>query len=134
VITTVQQLKTNREVTQRMSRPGRSQFRDALQVSPERIAYLDDAELSELMIELLRAQAHRCGSPLSEIRVNTEDKAKDDGCDGWTAMPATKDDWLGDADTCWQLKSGASGEPARLKGAIGVAEKAIRPNAIRFRR
>ncbi|MBN2192822.1 MAG: hypothetical protein JW751_08380 [Polyangiaceae bacterium] len=71
------------------------------------------------MIELLRAQAHRCGSPLSEVRVNTEDKAKDDGCDGWTAKPATKDDWLGETDTCWQLKAGASGTPARLKGEVG---------------
>jgi hypothetical protein len=101
-----------------MSNPRPSPFRDALQVSPERIANLGDAELSELMFELLRAQAHRSGSPLSEIRVNTEDKAKDDGCDGWTAKPATKDDWLGEADTCWQLKAGTSGAPARLKGEV----------------
>ena len=100
-----------------MSNPRPSPFRDGLQVSPERIAYLGDAELSDLMIDLLRAQAHRCGSPLFEVRVNTEDKAKDDGCDGWTAKPATKDDWLGDTDTCWQLKAGASGTPARLKRA-----------------
>lgn len=102
-----------------MSNPRPSPFRDALQVSPERIAHLGDAELSALMVELLRAQAHRSGSPLSEIRVNTEDKAKDHGCDGWTAKPATKDDWLGEADTCWQLKAGTSGAPARLKGEVG---------------
>ena len=102
-----------------MSRPRQSPFRDALQVSPERIAHLGDAELSQLMVDLLRAQAHRCGSPLSEVRVNTEDKAKDDGCDGWTSKPATKDDWLGETDTCWQLKAGASGTPARLKGEVG---------------
>lgn len=102
-----------------MTRPRQSPFRDALQVSPERIAHLSDAEPSELMIDLLRAQAHRCGSPLSEVRVNTEDKAKDDGCDGWTSKPATKDDWLGETDTCWQLKAGTSGTPARLKSEVG---------------
>ena len=89
-----------------------------MQVSPERIAHLGDAELSELMVELLRAQAQRCGSPPSEVCVNTEDKAKDDGCDGWTSKPAMKDDWLGETDTCLQLKAGTSGEPARLRGEV----------------
>ena len=102
-----------------MTRPRPSPFRDALQISPERIAHLGDAELSVLMVDLLRAQAHRCGSLLSEVRVNTEDKAKDDECDGWTWKPAAKDDWLGETDTCWQLKAGASGTPARLKGEVG---------------
>ncbi len=99
-----------------MSKPRPSVFRDALQVSPERIAHMNDADLRDLMAELLRAQAHRCGSPLSDVRVNTEDKAEDGGCDGWTAKPANKDDWLGDADTCWQLKAGSAGMPSRLKG------------------
>ena len=44
---------------------------------------MSDFDLSDLMVGLLRAQAHRCKSPLSEVRINTEDKAKDDGCDGW---------------------------------------------------
>lgn len=70
------------------------------------------------MRQLLRAQAHRCGSPLSEVRVNTEGRSQDGGCDAWTARPATKDDWLGDTDTCWQLKAGTAGEPARLKGEV----------------
>lgn len=102
-----------------MSRPRPSAFRDALQVSPDRIAHLGDTELSELMRDLLRAQAHRCGSPLSEVRVNTEDKAADDGCDAWTAKPATKDEWLGESATCWQLKAGSAGTPAKLKGEVG---------------
>lgn len=95
-----------------------SVFRDALQVSPERIATMGDADLSDLMADLLRAQAHRCRSPLSEVRVNTEDKAKDDGCDGWTAKPANNDDWLGDANTCWQFKAGSAGTPSRLRGEV----------------
>ncbi|MBN1458535.1 MAG: ATP-binding protein [Armatimonadetes bacterium] len=45
-------------------------------------------------------------------------QGKDGGCDGWTAKPATKDDWLGETDTCWQLKAGAAGTPARLKGEV----------------
>jgi hypothetical protein len=102
-----------------MSTPRSSPFRDGLQVSPERIARLTEAELGELLTGLFRAQAHRCGSPQSEVRVNTEEKAKDGGCDGWTSKPVTKDDWLGDADTCWQLKAGTSGSPARLKNEVG---------------
>nr|VFK17516.1 MAG: hypothetical protein BECKLFY1418C_GA0070996_103233 [Candidatus Kentron sp. LFY] len=98
--------------------PRTSPFRTALQISPERIAHMGDSDLGELMQDLLRAQAYRCGSPVSEVRVNTEDKAKDDGCDGWTGKPEIADDWLGDADTCWQLKAGKAGEPARLKGEV----------------
>src|SRR2546426_12640511 len=37
-----------------------SVFREALQVSPERIATLDDTDLNVLMRELLCAQAYRC--------------------------------------------------------------------------
>jgi len=102
-----------------MSRRKPSTFRDALQVSPERIALLNEFELGQLMSDLLRAQAHRCGSPLSEVRVNTEEKAADAGSDGWTGKPATKDEWLGDAETCWQFKAGTAGEPARLTGEVG---------------
>lgn len=96
-----------------------SLFRTALQISSERIGYLKDTELSQLMSELLRAQAHRSGSPLSQVAVNTEEKATDGGCDGWTAKPARPDEWLGNADTCWQFKAGKSGTPARLKQEIG---------------
>jgi hypothetical protein len=78
-----------------VSKPRPWLFREALQVSPERIAAMNDEDLNVLMGQLLRAQAYRCGSPLNEIRVNTEGKAKDDGSDGWSAKPATTDDWLG---------------------------------------
>lgn len=101
-----------------MNRPRPSIYRDALQVSPERIAAMSDAELCVLMRQLLRAQAYRCGSPANEIRVNTEARASDDGSDGWTARPATPDDWLGVADTCWQFKVGSAGTPARLSGEV----------------
>lgn len=101
-----------------MSKPRPSIFRDALQVSPARIAVMSDEDLNVLMDQLLRAQAHKCGSPLSEIRVNTEEKAKDDGCDGWSAKPAASDEWLGSTDTCWQFKAGTAGEPARLAGEV----------------
>jgi len=101
-----------------MSQPSPSIYRDALQVSPERIAAMSDEDLKVLMGQLLRAQAYKCGSPLNEIRVNTEGKAKDDGSDGWSAKPATPDDWLGSTDTCWQFKAGSAGEPARLAGEV----------------
>jgi len=101
-----------------MSKPRHSIFRDTLQVSPERIAAMSDEDLNVLMAQLLRAQAYRCGSPLNEIRVNTEGKAKDDGSDGWSGKPGTLDDWLGSADTCWQFKAGSAGVPARLAGEV----------------
>ncbi len=93
-------------------------FRDALQISPERIAARSDADLNLLMSQLLQAQAYKCACPLSSIGVNTEDKAKDDGCDGWSGKPEVPDDWLGAASTCWQFKAGSAGEPSRLKGEV----------------
>ncbi len=101
-----------------MNNPRPSIFRYALQVSPERIAAMGDEDLNVLMFQLLRAQAYKCDSPLNEIRVNTEGRAKDDGSDGWSAQPTTPDDWLGSADTCWQFKAGLAGEPARLAGEV----------------
>src|SRR2546428_9228957 len=98
-----------------MTQPKSSLFRGALQVSPERIAAMGDGDLNLLMTELLQAQAYRCHSPANEVRVNSEEKAKDDGCDGWTAKPQLDDEWIGNADTCWQFKAGSAGTPARLK-------------------
>jgi len=94
-------------------------FRSALQVEPKRIARLEDAELGKLMGQLLRAQSHRCGAPVSELLTNTEEKAADDGADAWSGKPETPDEWLGDAETCWQLKAGDAGEPAKVKKEIG---------------
>jgi hypothetical protein len=93
-------------------------FRDALQVSPERIAAMGDTDVSVLMTELIEAQAYHCHSALGAILVNTEGTARDDGCEGWSAKPAVDDDWLGNSDTCWQLKSGNAGMPPRLKGEV----------------
>ena len=98
------------------SRP--SIYRDALQVSPERIEMMSDGDLNVLMGQLLRASAYRCGSPINEILVNTEGKAKDDGCDGWSSKPARSDQWLGSVHTCWQFKAGSGGQPARLAGEV----------------
>ena len=60
-------------------------YRNALQVSRERISNLDETDLNEFMGQLLRAQAYRCGSP--RVFVNTEIRAADDGCDGWSDRP-----------------------------------------------
>lgn len=101
-----------------MSTPRGSIFRDGVQVSRERIASLSDDDLSLLMEELLKAHAYRCGSPVSEIRVNTEGRAGDAGCDGWSAAPEARDEWFGSTDTCWQFKAGTAGGPARLAGEV----------------
>ncbi len=95
-----------------------SRFPTALRVSPDRIRTLSESELNILMDRLFKAQGYRCGADISQIAVNTEQKAKDDGCDGWTPKPSSKDPWLGDEETCWQLKSGTAGRPAKLKGEI----------------
>ena len=87
-------------------------YQTALQVPELRIARLNTADLNELMRELLRAQAYRCGCP--DTSVNAEINASDDGCDGWSAQPANEDRWLGKTDTCWQFKAGKAGEPAKL--------------------
>jgi WD40 repeat protein len=94
-------------------------FLSALQVEPKRIARLEDAELGKLMGQLLRAQSYRCGAPLSELLTNTQEKAADGGADALSGKPATPDEWLGDAKTCWQLKAGKAGTPAAVKGEIG---------------
>lgn len=99
-----------------MPRP--TPFRDALQVSAARIASMNDTDLGELMRDLFRAQAHLCDSSRAEVRVNTEEKASDGGCDGWTEKPEVKDPWLGDTNTCWQFKAGTAGSPSRLRGEV----------------
>jgi hypothetical protein len=93
-------------------------FRTALQVSPEVISNLTDTGLTALMRALLHDHAYRCGAPVSEVRVNTEEKAADDGCDAWSPAPAQPDQWFGDSATCWQLKAGVAGQPAKLAGEI----------------
>jgi hypothetical protein len=101
-----------------MSGPGESHIRTALQVTAARIVAMGENELNALMEMLLEAQARKCGSPLNQIIVNTEEKASDDGCDGWSGKPEKPDDWLGFDETCWQFKSGSAGQPAELRGEI----------------
>ena len=106
-----------------MSRPGT--YRNALQVSPQRIAALNDADLNELMRHLLRAQAYRCGCP--DVTVNAQVDAGDGGRDGRSAQPAKPDRWLGNTETCWQFKAGRAGEPARLAAREGKPGEINKP-------
>jgi hypothetical protein len=82
-----------------MSEPGKSIYLNALQVSAQRISGLDDSELNVLMERLIKAQAIKCGSATSEIVINTQGNAPDDGCDGWSAKPKSTDEWLGSEDS-----------------------------------
>lgn len=102
-----------------MNKPRQSMFRNALQLSPGTVESLGEQDLNMLVGQLLRAQAYRCGCPLSEIFVNTEGQASDDGCDAWSGQPRNPDEWLGSVKTCWQLKAGTAGQPAKLKGEVG---------------
>ncbi len=101
-----------------MNKPRPSIFRDALQISSECIAAMNEEDLNKLMTQLLIAQAYRCDSQLNKICVNTEVKAKDDGCDAWSPKPKINDRWLGNTVTCWQFKTRKAGNPARLKGEV----------------
>ena len=78
-----------------MDRSKPSVYRDALQISLERIAAMSPQQLNSLMGRLLRAQAHRSGSSLSGIRINAEDTAKDDECDRRYNKTTTTDNWIG---------------------------------------
>jgi DNA polymerase III delta prime subunit len=93
-------------------------FRDILQVSPERIAALDDVGLNALMADLLRAHAYRCNGATAEVRTNVEVKAGDEGCDGWSPASKIDDAWFGAVPTCWQFKAGTASQPSRLAGEI----------------
>ena len=93
-------------------------YQTVLQVSPERIATLTDAELTTLMDALIRAQAYRCRADLAQVCVKTEGRASDAGCDGWSPRPPTADPWLGDVETCWQFKAATAGQPARVRGEV----------------
>ena len=79
---------------------------------------MTDDDLDQLMLELLLEQARVCGSPISELRINTEGRAKDKGCDAFTGRPERDDQWLGDRNTCWQLKAGTSGLPYKLRSEV----------------
>lgn len=93
-------------------------YRNAMQVLPADIKNLSDTGFNFLMLELLRAQAYRCGVPSSGIIVNNEEKAKDGGSDGMSAAPKTTDPWLGSDKTCWQFKAGTAGQRGKIKGEI----------------
>jgi hypothetical protein len=93
-------------------------FRPATRVSAEQIRSLDEDRLRDVMAHLLRAEGFLCEIPANEITVSDNVRAGDDGCDGWSPAHRARSDWLPDVETCWQLKSGSAGEPARLKGEV----------------
>lgn len=83
-------------------------------VPASQLRFLTDTNLGALMRELLTAQAYRCKADVTRVRVNTEEKAGDEGCDGWTPAPPVPDPWLGATDTCWQFKAGVAGTASKL--------------------
>lgn len=82
------------------------------------VRHLSDVQLRNLMRDLLIDEAYRSGADVSKVWVNAETKAGDDGADGLTPAGRTSIQWLGDAETCWQLKAGAAGQASKLKGEI----------------
>ena len=98
---------------------GKDIYKDGLQVSKDWIAALGDVDLDRLMHDMLCAQSERCGAAIKEVRTNTEVKAADEGCDGWSGVPGKPDVWLGDRETCWQFKAGSNSQPGKLGEEVG---------------
>ena len=87
-------------------------------VSPERLKILLDEELNSLMRELLLAETYRCEGDVSKFLPNTEIKAKDKGCDGWSPAVPKPNHWLSAFPICWQFKAGKNGTPAKIKSEV----------------
>lgn len=84
----------------------------------EAIRALSDTALTAVMKELIVAEAHLRSSDISSVSINSEEKAADSGCDGWSPQTSTVSPWLGSRETCWQFKAGKAGEPNRLKREV----------------
>jgi hypothetical protein len=89
-----------------------------LSITAKQITAFDDPHLNSLMQDLLKAQAMRCKADLSQVHFSTEEDATDDGSDAKTPKPEVADEWLGDAETCWQFKAGRACEANRLKDEV----------------
>jgi len=92
--------------------------RSLWQVSPSQIQVLEDYQLRDLMQALLWAEAVRCQANRSQVCVNQVLKAGDEGCDGESPAHSGSGDWMPVDMTCWQLKAGSAGEPAKLRGEV----------------
>jgi hypothetical protein len=86
------------------------------------IRNLTDTLLVEVFHRLLKAEADSSGLDPSKVFVNSESKARDGGCDAWSPKPPTASPWLGNCDTCWQLRAGTAGQPSKLKGEVAKPE------------
>ena len=91
-------------------------------VDYEIIRNLTETRLVEVVRGLIIAEATAVGLDISKVVVNSEPKGADGGCDAWSPKPTTASPWLGDSETCWQLKAGTAGDPSRLKGEVTKPE------------
>ncbi|KKW29711.1 MAG: hypothetical protein UY72_C0035G0011 [Candidatus Uhrbacteria bacterium GW2011_GWD2_52_7] len=82
------------------------------------IKQISDQDLRDLVNELFLAEAHDAEMDSTKIVVNAQIKAADGGCDGKTPSSNGSCDYIPPEETCWQLKSGTSGEPSNLKGEV----------------
>jgi hypothetical protein len=87
-------------------------------VTEELVRHLNDTHLRDVMRDLLVAESYRTGADVSKAIVNAETKASDEGEDGTSAAAPKSQTWLSDVVTCWQLKAGVAGQPAKLRNEI----------------
>lgn len=95
-----------------------------LDVPATDIAHVSSARLLELVHALARAEAAAVGIPPTEVLFGAEERAAEGGCDGWTpGCHAVDSDWLPQDKTCWQLKAGKAGQPARIAAELASPSK-----------
>lgn len=89
-----------------------------LEVPPTDVARVSSAGLLELVHALARAEAATVGIPLAEVLFGGEERAAEGGRDGRTPAHAAPSEWLPPGETCWQLKAGKAGEPAKIAAEL----------------
>jgi hypothetical protein len=98
-----------------------------LEVKPSDIQKLDEGQLTDLLLRLLRLEARKCGIPVSSISGTLNTKAKDggeDACIRWSEKPE-KTDWIPNHYTLFQCK--ATGMPPSKCSSEIVSDGKLKP-------
>lgn len=98
-----------------------------LEITPDDINKLDDLQLTDLLLRLLRMEAQKCGIPKSCISGSLNIKAADGGEDAhikWSGGPE-KTEWITNRYTLFQCKAEEMG-PTKCKNEI-LSENGLKP-------
>lgn len=98
-----------------------------LEVKPDDIKKLDEVQLTDLLLRLLRLEARKHGIPVSSISGTLNIKAKDggeDACIRWSEGPE-KTDWIPNRYTLFQCK--ATGMPPSKCSSEIISDGKLKP-------